>query len=126
MRCKVEALLFVMAIGVLGLVQQGLASCTITYQGKLEQVGQPLSGTVDMMFELTGPHSAGSLILELEDVFVTGGLFQVELDFGDVPYEGGAYLKITVEGEELSPFQTITAAPLAVRSLDGGSLDAYG
>jgi hypothetical protein len=52
-----------------------------------------------------------------EDWPIENGLFQVELDFGEQPYENGLWLEITVNGQLLSPRQRITGAPLANRAL---------
>ena len=99
------------------------ADTNITYQGQLQDGAGPHSGSVDMVFELfdaeTGGSSVGSAV-SAGNVAVQDGLFQVELDFGDQPYESGLYLEIEVDGETLSPRQPITAAPLAVRTLSGG------
>jgi len=98
------------------------AETTITYQGQLQDADGPYSGIVDMSFELFDAETAGSSVgpmLERDNVTLEEGLFQVELDFGDQPYETGLYLEVRVDGQALEPRQPIHAAPLAIRSLSG-------
>lgn len=112
-------------IPILAMTLPVLAGTTITYQGQLQENSQPFNGTVDMEFELFDGEPGDNPVsvagpIALAGVSVSDGLFQVELDFGDAPYEEGLRLRITVDGDELSPWQPVTAAPLAVRSLSGG------
>jgi hypothetical protein len=56
-----------------------------TYQGRLEQGGQPATGVFDFQFDLYDVETDGSELtdqLQFEDVSVLGGVFTVELDFG--------------------------------------------
>lgn len=58
-------------------------STPISYQGYLEDGGQPANGLYDLNFQLKT--AAGTNLLApilVEDVPVTGGVFTVELDFG--------------------------------------------
>lgn len=95
----------------------------ITYQGQLRQAGGPVTGIVDMEFQLYDAPEGGNpegAAVSVAGVPVDGGLFQVELDFGGgVPFEQGLWLQVTVAGEDLAPRQPITAAPLALRALSG-------
>lgn len=99
------------------------ATTTFTYQGQLNDGTEPFEGTVDMEFRLFDAGSGGNQIDNTISgpVEVSGGLFQVELDFGNQAYESFVWLEITVDGEVLEPRQRITAVPLAIRSLEGGS-----
>lgn len=104
-------------------VSSTAAAAPITYQGQLQQVDGPFTGIVDMEFQLYDAPEGGKPhgdTVPVSGVPVEGGLFQVELDFGDgVPFEQGLWLQVTVAGEEMIPRQPITAAPLALRALSG-------
>lgn len=99
------------------------ASTAITYQGKLNSSGTPFTGAVAMEFQLYDAASGGSPVgpsLSRTDVAVQDGLFQVDLDFGQV-YSDTRWLEITVEGTTLDARQRIAPAPMAIRAetLDG-------
>lgn len=95
-----------------------LADTTFTYQGQLTDGSGPYDGQVEMDFRLYDDETGGGAIDVLTEVVdVSGGLFQVELDFGDQPYDSGLWLQVSVGGDDLSPRQRITAAPLAIRAL---------
>ena len=98
-----------------------LANTSFTYQGQLMDGGQPFSGEVDIEYALYANDSGGSAIRSgRRSVQVSDGLFQLEIDFGTQAYESGLWLELTVDGQTLDPRQLITAAPLAIRSLDAG------
>lgn len=123
MKFRLESVLLATAMAALCLVTQAGANTAITYQGQLAEDGGEFTGIVDMEFQLfdeeTGGNEIGGLIEQ--SVSVEGGLFRVELDFGDANYGLGRFLQITVDGDELNPRQQVTAAPLAVRTLVGES-----
>ncbi len=120
---------------VIGLLGGSLASTTygrtlqapvgagFTYQGRLTDGGAPAEGTFDFEFKLfddpTGGVQVGGTVTR-DDVDVSGGLFTVQLDFGQV-FDGTAlYLEIGVRpGSDtgayttLAPRQALTAAPYA-------------
>ncbi|RMF38282.1 MAG: hypothetical protein D6759_01180 [Chloroflexi bacterium] len=94
-----------------------------TYQGRLaDNNGNPLSGTYDFQFKLydasTGGSQVGSTVTK-SGVSVSGGLFSVELDFGDV-FDGTAlWLEVAVKKPTESSYTTLgrqklTAAPYAL------------
>jgi hypothetical protein len=97
-----------------------IAQQPITYQGQLQQAGQPFDGETGMVFRLYDSVDGDNQIGEAEvfsAVEVTDGLFQVELDFGAGAFDGGArYLEIEVAGTVLGR-QRITAAPVAEHAL---------
>jgi hypothetical protein len=97
-----------------------IAQQPITYQGQLQQAGQPFDGETGMVFRLYDSVDGDNQIGEAEvfsSVEVTDGLFQVELDFGAGAFDGGArYLEIEVAGTVLGR-QRITAAPVAEHAL---------
>jgi hypothetical protein len=105
------------------------ADTTITYQGQLQDASGPYTGTPDMVFRLydslTGTNQIGTDI-ELQNVPVTDGLFQAELDFGDA-YDGARWLEVVVDGNVLEPRQSLSPVPVAIRALnvsDGGGSQA--
>lgn len=104
----------------------------ITFQGKLNEAGDPANGPFDFQFMLFDAASGGSQVgdtLTLEDVPVVNGLFTVQLDFGDVAFQGEArWLAVavrpgvsTAQYTLLNPRQMITAVPYAL-SLQPGAV----
>ena len=91
----------------------------ITYQGTLDDGGQPANGTYSMEFILWDAPAAGNLIgsMAFGSVDVNNGRFTVELDFGPNAFDGDErWLELEVEDVILSPRQKITAAPYATFS----------
>lgn len=93
----------------------------LTYQGSLEDAGQPAQGSHDFRFTLfdSGGDSVGSAV-QLGGVAVIGGVFSVELDFGSAAFDGSErLLEIAVrrpgepEFTTLSPRSSITPVPVA-------------
>jgi len=92
-----------------------------TYQGRLNQSGSPVNGTVNLDFSLWDSLAAGTQIgstQTITSVPVANGLFTVELNaggqFGASAFNGeGRWLQIGVEGTPLAPRQPVTAAPYA-------------
>lgn len=102
----------------------------ITYQGSLQQGSSAVTGNYDFIFTLcsvaTGSGTVGTPQTVLNQP-VTGGLFTVSLDFGAASFDGSArWLDIQVRTAgsgtytALTPRQPITAAPYALRALNGG------
>jgi hypothetical protein len=112
--------------GLLGWLALTLASPLIaqpfTYQGFLKQNGQPVNGTVSMVFRLydapTGGNQIGGSIPHA--VSVQNGLFTVALDFGNVWTGGDRYLEISVGSTTLAPRVKITPAPYAAFAASAG------
>lgn len=106
-------------------------SSPLTYQGRLQDSGQPANGIYDFQFRLSTavePNYVGPA-LAIGDVAVTNGLFTVLLDFGTSVFDGtDLWLEIGVRTngnldsyQILSPRQPITAAPYAMYALTAGS-----
>lgn len=96
-------------------------STPFTYQGSLQEGGLPANGTYDFAFQLktSGGSNIGSPIL-LQDVAVQGGVFSVQLDFGNFLGEDRR-LGISVRpGASVAPHTMLsldallTAAPYAL------------
>ena len=96
---------------------------TISYQGQLKLSGAPFTGEADIRFELFDALTSGSQVgptLIRPAVPVEDGIFQVELDFGDMAFGADVrYLELEVEGTILAPRQPIRPAPTALFALDG-------
>ncbi len=63
------------------------------FQGQLNDGGAPADGLYDLEFELFATNAGGSRIgpkVTLNDLQVTNGVFQAELDFGDDVFDGSA------------------------------------
>jgi len=107
-----------------GNTSTGILNTGFTYQGRLTDGGKVANGAYDLQFALYDSLSGGSLkagVITIPGVTVTGGVFTVQLDFGDVVVPG-YYLEIGAEhtGDSsftiLSPRQRITASPFATHS----------
>jgi len=103
---------------------------SLTYQGRLNDGGNPANGLYDFEFTLyDGPDPSldkpVSLTISASNVQVTEGLFTVELDFTDI-YSGEAcWLEIKVGPAggsltQLLPTQLLTSVPYAVHALSIG------
>lgn len=108
-----------------------------TYQGRLNDAGQPANGSYNLMFTLwdsagNGNPPVGGLQLGAVDnkpgTQITDGLFTVSLNdtnqFGPLAFNGDArWLQVSVNGTVLGPRQPLTAAPYALRAVaaPGGS-----
>ena len=96
-----------------------------TYQGKLADTGTP-SATYDFQFKLCSTLAAScdsSPTNEKTGVAVSGGIFTVNLDFGETSFSGAdSYLEIAVKRPTetnyttLAPRQKITSAPYSIKS----------
>jgi len=100
-----------------------------TYQGELEQAGAPATGEFDFEFVVYDSANGGLVFagpVNAEDVFVDGGLFATEIDFGpNVFGMMDLWLEVRVrEGDStgafaaLAPRQKLTPAPLAQHALN--------
>src|SRR5690348_15780561 len=95
-----------------------------TYQGRLNDGGNPASGTYDLRFKLfedsLGNNQAGATQLA-GGVAISNGLFTVAIDFGTGIFTGSNYwLDVGVRTNgggsytDLSPLQPITPTPYAI------------
>jgi hypothetical protein len=102
----------------------GPVGTAFTYQGHLEDGGNPANGTYDFQFLLYDASVAGTQIgatVTLADVPVEDGFFSVQLDFSTSAFGGGErWLQINVRlgtsGDAyttLTPRQELTPAPYA-------------
>jgi len=98
-------------------------SSAITYQGRLQQSGEPFNGDADLRFQLFDSLTGGTQIgpnQTRNNWPVNDGLFQVDLDFGETAFDGSArFLEVRVNGTNLTPRQAVRAAPIALYALNG-------
>jgi len=101
-----------------------------TYQGRLNESGQPATGLYDFRAQIYNRAATGdpgdalvSSTLTLSGVPVTNGLFVLTLDFGAAPFPGDArWLSLEVRTNaalnyaNLTPRQPITPTPYAITS----------
>ncbi len=105
-----------------------------TFQGQLLDSGSPANGDFDVNFRLYDAAAAGSevgVLLFKDDLAVSNGLIQTDIDFGDVPFMGEAvWVQVEIRPgasagafEVLSPRQKVTLTPYSIQSMfvaDGG------
>ncbi len=122
MRIEV-AIVCLLALAMSG--QSFAQSGELTYQGRLENAGQPFDGTANLQFLLFDAPASGSQVGVTQTRTnwpVAEGLFQVDLDFGAAAFDGtDRYLEVWVNGAPLSPRQAVRAAPVALYALDGNA-----
>lgn len=104
----------------------GTESSIFFYQGQLMNAGQPANALYDFRFVLYDSEIGGSQIgsiLTNSAIQVTGGLFQVSLDFGAAAFDGNPrWLEIAVRSSAaqgfstLDPRQAIRPAPYAIHA----------
>ena len=105
-----------------------------TYQGRLQDAGQPANGVYDLQFALYDADASGNQIganVTLEDVAVVNGVFTAQLDFGAAAFDGGArFLAIAVRPgastgsfTPLTPRSPFTPTPYAIRSASAAVAD---
>lgn len=98
-----------------------------TYQGELSINNQPLNGAYDFRVELWSQETAGTLYgqpLIFENIAVNQGVFNLALDYSDLPFDGEDwYLSFWVRAHnsgtdftQLSPKQRINAVPYAIQA----------
>lgn len=109
-------------------IATGSTGSAFTYQGRLVQNGDPVTGPVTLEFALFDDEAATNQIESTItfpgfDDFQGGGLFTVDLDFGHDAFNGDArWLQISVDGNNLSPLQPLRPAPYAIRALNGDDI----
>jgi hypothetical protein len=105
----------------------GSVPTTITYQGFLDDAGNPASGTYDLQFALFDAATSGTQIgttWVVEDVAINNGVFTANLDFGNIFDGTSLWLEIGVRPGSstgsftiLSPRQSLTPTPYALFAL---------
>ena len=108
-------------------------STAFTYQGRLTRAGAPVTDACNARFQLfdaeTGGHQIGPT--QTTTIHPQEGLFTVQLDFGDSPFDGSArWLEIAVQcpgdASWVAMGRTpITAAPYALYALKAAKTEGY-
>lgn len=102
-------------------------STAFTYQGELKESGVSASGAYDFQFEIFDLQTDGSSLTNTvfkNAVVLEGGVFTVELDFGDLPFTGDQlWLEIGTRNSNsssaysiLAPRQKLNAVPYALHA----------
>jgi hypothetical protein len=104
-----------------------------TYQGRLTDGGTPANGNYDLQFALFDAADGNNQIGQTKTVSgvpVSAGVFTVTLDFGANAFSGAnRFLEISARPAGaaaftlLTPRQSITSTPYAVRSLNAATAD---
>ncbi len=127
-----ERLLSSCVILLLSLCLSAGQTTSFTYQGRLAENGAAVSGPYDLAFKLFDQPGGGAQqgsTVSRDGLWISNGLFAVELDFGSTPLDGSPrWLEISARktGDPapptvLLPRQPITAAPYAVKALAAAS-----
>ena len=121
-----------MALALLTGVHQAAAQGTaFTYQGQLNNDGQPANGFYDFEFSLSNAPSGGSHVgstITQEAVGVTNGSFMTTLDFGAVFTGNDTWLAMSVRSNgvgsytPLTPLQELTPTPYSIFSTTAGAV----
>ncbi len=112
---------------------QAQLSTAITYQGRLDEAGQPKTGTVDLRFDAFAAASIGPALnavpVILDGVPLNAGVFTAQVDFGPGVFSGTAvFVEVGVREDAagdaatttgftaLVPRQEVTATPYALHA----------
>src|SRR5258706_12020471 len=103
----------------------------ITIQGTLKQQGVPVNTTKNMQFSFVDGNGAtipGTTPVSIANVNVTNGLFAVQLPIdASIPWsQYTPYVRISVEGQNLTPDQPMNANLYAVSAVPPGAIVPFG
>ncbi|MBI4655393.1 MAG: hypothetical protein HY746_01475 [Elusimicrobia bacterium] len=108
------------------------APLRVNFQGKLDESGQPVTGTKNFIFKIYDASSGGNLVWtsQTHSVSITNGIFSVVLqtgtpvDISTSTFSGPRYVEITIDGTTLSPREEIVSAPysLVAQSLSSDAI----
>lgn len=93
-----------------------------TYQGRLQQNGQPATGAYDLSFALYDSASGGAQVgttINEPQFPVTDGLFTVSLAFPGAFTGTQRWLQVSVNGQPLLPRRPVSTTPVAQYALNG-------
>ena len=114
-----------------GLHPLAAQNTAFTYNGLLNDSGNPANGSYDLTFTLCNAATGGSACGALTNTAtgVTNGLFVVTLDFGSVFNGSNYWLEIAARTNgggsfiKLSPRQPILPTPYAIYAINAGNAD---
>jgi len=128
MKTKLAAICHLLCAICFSASAQGTA---FSYQGRLNDSGNPANGIYDLRFTIYDAVTNGNLVagpLTNTATGVTNGLFAVTLDFGGGVFTGAARwleLDVRTNGDggfsALNPLQPITPTPYAIYSANAGT-----
>jgi len=132
-RVHIKTYLFLMLTIVLSAGALFGQTSGFTYQGRLTDGGLPANGNYDLQFALFDAADGNNQIGQtkiVSGVPVSAGVFTVTLDFGANAFSGAnRFLEISARPSGagaftlLTPRQSITSTPYAVRSLNAATAD---
>jgi len=95
---------------------QAQMSSAFTYQGYLEESGEPVTGGYQCTFALYDAEAGGTYLgQDIDTVTFENGYFTAHLDYADGLFTGDPrWLEITVDTTTLSPRHEITPTPYAL------------
>lgn len=128
------SLLVASAVALLTLAASATVPGQVNYQGLLlDDLGDPITGPVDMVFSLFSEPSGGSALWTEAHpaVDVLDGVYEVELGSTtaltpDLLAGAAVYLEIEVETEIMTPRQRLLAVPYALQAASSASSEAVG
>jgi hypothetical protein len=119
---------FILIVSAVVFMSAGSSSAqgtAFTYQGRLTNGGLAATGVYAMRFDLFAALTGGEPFAthSIPAAQVTNGIFTVELDFGERPFDGRTwYLEVKIDGTVLSPRRQILNTPYSIRSADSAKL----
>jgi hypothetical protein len=124
---KFLTLIFALLVVGAGFAGKASAQTTeFTYQGSLKDGANPANGNYDFVFRLFDLPTGGTIVssaLNRPNVAVTGGVFKVDLDFGNVFPNAPRYLETSVRltgaatFTVLAPREKVTSAPYSIKTI---------
>ncbi len=113
-------LIYIFVMTIFTGLAQAQTDTTFTYQGELNESGNPANGSYNVDFALWDALSGGSQVgstIQFNSLPVTDGLITVELNYGASVFDGSQlWLEITVDGDELIPRQPLTGSPYSIQT----------
>jgi microcystin-dependent protein len=125
---RIATFLILMTLG-------GMPLCAMpaqmNFQGTLKQQGIPVNTTKNMQFSFVdkdGNQLPGTTVVSITNVPVTNGLFAVQLPIDPaIPWDQYApYIRVSVDGQMLSPDQPVSANLYAVSAIPPGIIVPFG
>ena len=135
MRTSITKLFLAVSIVFASVATYSAQTTEFTYQGRLLDGSLPANASYDLEFRLFNSEISGAPIgtVSRPAVMVNTGIFTVKLDFGPVFDGSPRWIEIAVKPAGsagpftlLSPRQSISSAPYAVRSLTSSTADTSG
>ena len=132
---SIAQLLALLALLLISLEVAVAQSSSFTYQGQLQDGGNPANGSYDLQFRLFDALVSGGQIGStqvVENVAVAAGIFTVSIDFGAASFPGAdRFLEIAVRPgasagafTALTPLQKVATTPYALQSLNATTAQA--